>query len=348
MKKNKHVNIPIFIPHMGCPNMCVFCNQRSISGRNRFECEGVRREIITALSTIPKDYTVEIAYFGGSFTGIDRADMIHLLGIAQSFIDNPDANSARVCGIRMSTRPDYISPEIMKILHNYSVKTIELGLQSMDDEVLRLCRRGHTSKDAENACSLVKENGYELIGQMMIGLPGANIENEIMTAEKICDMHADGARIYPTVVFYDTELAEMTKRDEYKMLDTEEAVRRSCAALEIFDDRGVECIRIGLCASDNLSDEEKVMGGANHPAIGELVKGELYFNRLCELLNSVFNGADHSPDSICINIPKGHMSLAVGQHGRNRERIKQLYGIKSLKFQEKDVVTPCIEHGEIS
>lgn len=329
--------------------MCVFCNQRSISGKNRFECENVRRDIKEALSTIPKEYTVEIAYFGGSFTGIDRADMIHLLGIAQDFIDNPDKDSARICGIRMSTRPDYINPEIMDILHNYSVKTIELGLQSMDDEVLWLSRRGHTAADAEYACALIKENGYELVGQMMIGLPGSSIETEIMTARKICDMHADGARIYPTVVFYETELANMASRGEYKMLETEDAVKRSCAALEIFEDRGVDCIRIGLCASDNLSDDSKVMGGANHPAIGELVKGELYFNRLCRLIDRYLCvGDSHSIDVMSIDIPKGYTSLAIGQHGRNRERLKQIYGIKNLKFCEKDISMPCIDNGQIS
>ena len=155
-----HKNIPIFIPHMGCPNMCVFCNQRSISGQKSFDRESVREKIWDALKTIPHGAEVEIAYFGGSFTGIERELMIYLLDVAESFVSRKDDGYARVCGIRMSTRPDYINEEILDILSNYTVSAIELGLQSMDSEVLSSCRRGHTSHDAETACRKIKERGY--------------------------------------------------------------------------------------------------------------------------------------------------------------------------------------------
>ena len=206
----KHVNIPIFIPHLGCPNDCVFCNQRSISGRAYFDEGSVEGEIESALSTVSSDSEVEIAFFGGSFTGIDRSLMLRLLDTATRFV-----NQGRVSSIRLSTRPDYISSEVLDLLSNYPVRDIELGIQSMDDKVLAAAKRGHLAKDSERACALIKQYGFSLVGQMMTGLPKSTPESEIMTARRICDMGADGARIYPTMVFYKTELESMMIGGEY-------------------------------------------------------------------------------------------------------------------------------------
>ncbi len=332
----KHRNIPIFIPHLGCPNMCVFCNQRSISGRQRFERESVISEIEAALATLPVDCETEIAYFGGSFTGIDRELMIYLLDVARRYVTFPKEGRAKVSGIRFSTRPDYIDEEIMTILAEYPITTVELGLQSMDDGVLKLSNRGHSAADAEKACRLIKKAGYSLIGQMMIGLPGGNLENEIETAQKICDMGADGARIYPTVTFYDTELAKMAERGEYEMLSLDDAIFRSKEALKVFNSAGVECIRIGLCASDNLGDCEKVMGGANHPALGELVMGELYYDNMREFLKKASKGISLSSKNILMLVPIGELSKAIGQGGRNRERLLKEFGMKGLKIKETE------------
>ena len=336
MKKTglKHRNIPIFIPHLGCPNACVFCNQRSISGRESFARESVIGEIEAALDTIPKDCEVEIAYFGGSFTGIERGLMIYLLEIAKKYVFREEDGRAKVVGIRMSTRPDYITPEIMRILSNYPIKTVELGLQSMDDEVLRLTNRGHSSKDAENACRLIKNAGYSLVGQMMIGLPGSDLEKELMTAQKICEMGAYGARIYPTVTFFDTELADMADRREYRMLDIEDAVYRSKEVLKIFNSHKVECIRIGLCASDNLGDLEKVKGGANHPALGDLVKGELCYDVMREIFAGIAKKSGTVGKSFIVSVSVGELSIAIGQKGKNRERLIREFGIKKLEFCE--------------
>lgn len=330
----KHRNIPIFIPHLGCPNMCVFCNQRSISGRQSFEKESVVSEIEAALATLPIDCETEIAYFGGSFTGIDRELMIYLLDVARKYVTFPREGRAKVSGIRFSTRPDYINEEIMAVLAEYPITTVELGLQSMDDGVLKLSNRGHSAADAEKACRLIKKAGYSLIGQMMIGLPGGNLENEVETAQKICDMGADGARIYPTVTFYGTELAEMAKRGEYEMLTLEDAIVRSKEVLKIFRKESVECIRIGLCASDNLGDESKVMGGANHPALGELVMGELYYDEMREFLQKASKRCVLKDKSIQILVPTGQLSKAIGQNGKNRERLLAEFGMKSIKIVE--------------
>ena len=193
-----HRNIPIFVPHLGCPNMCVFCNQKKISGHEKADFSSVKDEIEKALETVPADCEVQIAFFGGSFTGIDREDMIYLLETAKEFIDR-----GRVDSIRLSTRPDYIDEEILDILLKYKVKTIELGIQSMDDGVLLKSGRGHTAKDTERACALINSYGFELVGQMMTALPGSAPEKEIYTAKRICEMGAKGARIYPTVVVGD-------------------------------------------------------------------------------------------------------------------------------------------------
>ncbi len=317
--------------------MCVFCNQRSISGRQSFCRESVKREIDEALSTIPQSCEVEIAYFGGSFTGIDRELMIYLLEVAEGYITEPRKGCARVTGIRMSTRPDYINCEIMEILSHYHVKTVELGLQSMRDSVLELSKRGHSALDAENACKMIKSAGYALVGQMMIGLPSSTLEDELYTARKICELGADGARIYPTVVFYGTELAEMTRRGEYRMLQVDEAIKRSKEVLKIFEKNSVECIRIGLCASDNLGDDGLVMGGANHPSLGELVLGEVYFDRMCECAESILRNVKEEKGVLTFTVPRGELSKAVGQRARNRHRLEEKYKPYKIAIKEANV-----------
>ena len=168
----KHANIPIFIPHLGCPNQCVFCNQRSISGVHSFDSASVIPTIELALATLGRDTEAEIAFFGGSFTGIDRSLMTELLDIAYSYV-----TSGRVKSIRCSTRPDYIDEDVLEILKRHAVRVIELGLQSTSDDVLCLTKRGHTRSDCERACRMIKEQGFQLVGQMMIGLPGATPES---------------------------------------------------------------------------------------------------------------------------------------------------------------------------
>ena len=331
----KHANIPIFIPHLGCPNDCVFCNQRSISGHMSFDESKVRDEIEEALFSIEKIGEIEhieIAFFGGSFTGIDRSLMIRLLETAYEYI-----KAGRADSIRVSTRPDYINEETLDILEKFGVVTIELGLQSMCDDVLLKSKRGHDSLCAEKACKMIKERGFCLIGQMMIGLPQSDVKKELETAEKICTLGADGARIYPTVIFYNTELCEMAKRGEYTPLSNEEAVMRSKEVIKLLDKNGVPCIRVGLCASENLSSEEEVYGGANHSAIGELSMGEVFYDKMCSLLDEI---CDEGEKNIVFFVPKGATSKAIGQKKRNVNRIKDKYfvkkHIKSVKILEKN------------
>ena len=307
----RHCNIPIFIPHLGCPNQCVFCNQRSISGCHGFCEENVKKQIEEALSTLTGEDEVEIAFFGGSFTGIERNLMLRLLETAEAFV-----RGGQVESIRLSTRPDYIDGEILELLSRYTVREIELGLQSMDDEVLLASRRGHTARDARRACHAVKAAGFGLVGQMMIGLPRSTRESEIMTARAIIEAGADAVRIYPTVVFYDTPLCDMTKSGAYVPLTIEEAVVRSADVLEIFESAKIPCRRLGLCSTEELTSPQTVCAGPNHPALGEMVLGELFYRRIYAFLKErgLFG------TEVLIEVPMREVSRAVGYKRANIDR----------------------------
>lgn len=335
MKKEvRHINIPVFIPHLGCPNNCVFCNQRRISGTLEFHEEDVRGLIESSLATIPDDSDVEIAFFGGSFTGIDRDLMVRLLEMADEYIE-----SGRVRSLRCSTRPDYIDDEILSILAAHHMTTVELGIQSTADSVLAACRRGHTSEDSRRACAMVKAAGMQLVGQMMVGLPGADEVSEVQTARDIVAFGADAARVYPTVVFRDTELADMACGGVYTPLDYDGAAARCASVLDVFDRAGVRVIRVGLCASEGLVSPQSVAGGANHPAMGELAMGELFFRRISEAADialSQLPATDRNRDCendnnldngrcMTVYVRCGAKSAAIGQKRRNIDRLLEKY-----------------------
>ena len=322
----KHINIPIFIPHLGCPNQCVFCNQRSISGVEEFKADSVVSIIDDALLTIGDDVDVEIAFFGGSFTGIDRELMVQLLSIAKGYIDRGAIRS-----VRCSTRPDYIDDEVLTILKSYGVSSIELGLQSRSQRVLDICKRGHTSQDEEYACKKITEYGFCLGGQMMIGLPGATVEDEIETARFIVDSGASEARIYPTVVFKNTELCDMCADGRYSSLSIEESVCRAAEVFEILYNGGVKILRIGLCDSENLHSESSYFAGPNHPALGELVENRVYLNRIRAELSKI---KETNKCDVTIHVPRGHVSKVIGQKQINKKTLINEFGLSSLKVSE--------------
>ncbi len=330
----RHINIPIFIPHLGCPNMCVFCNQRTISGVKEFCAESVKDIIEQALATVKEDDDVEIAFFGGSFTGIDRQLMVKLLSIANQYI-----KLGRVDSLRCSTRPDYIDEEILDILSYYGVKTIELGLQSISENVLSATKRGHGFKEEEKACRMIVERGFCLIGQMMIGLPGASIYDELKTADFIISSGASGARIYPTVVFKDTELEKMAMESNYLPLTVEETIERSAKVFARFTEAGVQVIRIGLCSSENLASDKTYYAGPNHPAIGELTINRYYLDRIiCEAEKLSLS----QNTLLTVLVARGCVSKAIGQKKKNKLLLKETLGIKDVKIKESDFIP---EHG---
>lgn len=321
-----HRNIPIFVPHLGCPHRCVFCDQNTIAGCADFRESEVAEKIETALSTIPSGVETEIAFFGGSFTGIEEGLMLRLLSTAQHYVD-----TGRVTSIRLSTRPDLISDRILQILSRFAVRHIELGLQSMDDQVLLASGRGHTAEQSRVACRKVVSAGFLLTGQMMVGLPASTTESELRTAEEICALGATSARIYPTVVFRDTELHRMMLRGDYRPLPLDEAVARSAGVLRILESHGVSCIRIGLCASEELTSPEEAVAGANHPALGELVRAECEYRNLIEAIPAALCGRE-----VVLTVPRGRVSAVVGQRRSNLLRLERERGIRVLRVIPTD------------
>ncbi len=327
----KHANIPVFIPHEGCPNGCVFCNQKKITGQCGGSKRDIKPEIERALSTIDtKSTDVEIAFFGGSFTGIDRTLMIRLLESAFRFIKD-----GRVKSIRLSTRPDYIDGEILDILSAYGVRHIELGVQSASDRVLLASKRGHTALQARQALAMIADHGFVAGGQMMIGLPGSTLSDELDTAKMICDCKAKEARIYPTVVFCDTQLCEMAKTGRYSPLTTEEAVVRSARCYKIFLENSVKILRVGLQSSENLSDSSQVFAGANHPALGELCEGRVYLDLIKEAVG------ERIPDfakTLVIEAPFGEISKIAGHKKENKTALLNFFSEKGSAVRNIKIV----------
>lgn len=320
----RHINIPIFIPHLGCPNQCIFCNQRYISGTQEFRETDVDKQIKDVLSTVSVNDKCEIAFFGGSFTGIDRELMVRLLDKAQKYVDDGLVES-----IRMSTRPDYITEEIISILKNYTISVVELGIQTMSDDILKLLKRGHTVTDTIKAAELLNSADIKFVGQMMIGLPGASLQDEEYCAEQICKLGAVASRIYPTLIFKNTELENMTNEGKYKPIGLDEAIERSARVLDIFEKNNVKCIRIGLCDSDNLHSSDTYLAGPNSPSIGEMVKSRLFYNVVCEqLYKQGLKGKE-----LYIYCPLGKRSQVIGHR---RINIKNL--INNFSFERIIVI----------
>lgn len=324
----RHINIPIFIPQLGCPNQCVFCNQRYISGHENFDKNSIDSQIENVLSSVCNDDECEIAFFGGSFTGIDKELMIYLLDKAQKYVDDGRVNS-----IRMSTRPDYINAEIIAILKRYTISAVELGIQSFSDHVLSKCKRGHASSDTLNAIRLLNDAKINFVGQMMIGLPESTLNDEIYCANKICELGAKGARIYPTIVFTHTELEEMEKNGEYLPLSLDDAIERSAQVLGIFVKNKVDCLRIGLCDSENLHSKNTFVSGPNSPAIGELTKSKLYLNKIFKILEELsLNTVENYV--LIIYCPLNLKSQIIGHKRNNIAKILKAYPFKQIIIKE--------------
>lgn len=273
-------NLPIFIPHLGCPHDCAFCNQRKITGAGSDITPLQVEEMIESyLKTTEENSKVEVAFFGGSFTGIDITLQEEFLRTANKFRD-------RIDGIRLSTRPDYISKEILDLLKKYNVTEIELGAQSSDDEVLFKNRRGHIFSDTVNSARMIKERGFSLGLQMMIGMFGSNEEKDIKTARDIIDLKPDSTRIYPTLVLKGTALAQM----DYEPYSLEKAAEVASKIIEMFSENGIKILRIGLHESRDLQDGS-VLKGPYHPAFGEIAQGYIWRRKIEELIkNGEFDG----------------------------------------------------------
>ncbi len=325
--------IPVFVPHLGCPHRCVFCNQRRISGEQRPAAPGdVTCAIEEGLARLGPGTPVTLAFYGGSFTAIPAGEREALLSAVRPYL-----NSGAVADIRVSTRPDAIDENILASLKKNGVRTVELGVQSMDGEVLRLSERGHTAKQAEDAAKMVKDAGFELILQMMTGLPGDTREKSVATAEKFVSLRPDGARVYPAVVVRDTPLYDMWKAGVYREHTVADAVELCAEIAEIFDAANIPVVRLGLNPTDELSGGGTV-AGAYHPALGELVLSRRYLARERALLSASDRGAD-----VLFAVSPGRVSAATGQKRANVRALKSEYGVRSVKFLERPMPDVTVE-----
>ena len=317
--------IPVFVPHLGCPNDCVFCNQRRISGAQQPATAQTVKEAIEQAAALPRNGAKrQLAFYGGSFTAIPAAEQTALLSAAKDALDRGEIDA-----IRLSTRPDAIDEAVLKRLKDYGAETIELGAQSMNDEVLLLSGRGHTAEDVEKASRMIKAAGFRLILQMMTGLPGDSDERSLETARRIAALKPDGVRIYPTVIVRDTALYDLWRAGRYEEHTVEDAVRCCAKLLPVFEEAGIPVIRLGLNPTDELSGGDAV-GGAYHPALGELVKSRIMREKARALLQGTPPGS-----AVVLAVAPGKISQMVGQHRENIHRLCTEFVLHSLKVTGK-------------
>ena len=279
----KHCIIPIFVPHLGCPNDCIFCNQKSISGQKKEMTKEKAKEIIdNYLKSIEKErenIQIEIAFFGGSFTAIKEEKQEELLKLAYEYVKSKDVDS-----IRISTRPDAINKEILKRLKKYGVKTIELGVQSANNYILNRINRGHTFEDVKKASKMIRWYGFKLGHQMMVGLPESTRLDEINTAKQLIKLRPKMVRIYPTLVIKNTKLEKEYEEGKYKPLSVVQTVEVCKDLVRMFTDKKIDVIRIGLQTTDEISEpgskNSEVVAGPFHPALRQLVESAMWYDAI--------------------------------------------------------------------
>lgn len=302
-------NVAIFVPHVGCPHKCAFCDQRTITGQVTIpHAEDVTAACKQALSEMIDPSESEIAFFGGSFTAIDRRYMLELLGAAKEFVGG---GKCKFKGIRLSTRPDCIDREVLDILKEYGVTAIELGAQSMDDRVLELNERGHDVKAVYDSARLIREYGFELGLQIMTGLYGSDRACEDKTRERVLEIRPDTVRIYPVCVLKGTRLAELYRKGEYRLMSFEDMLGICAEDALAFTRAGIKILRIGLHASESV--ERNMTAGYYHPALGELVRGRIVRDIIEKSLADC-GGAD----SVTVFCGKGMISAAAGHKRSNK------------------------------
>jgi len=316
----RHYNIPIFVPHKGCPHDCVFCNQHRITASDdEVTYNYVINTVNEYLKTFKEDKrAVEIAFFGGSFTAIPMEQQTELLRAAYAFIKSGVAD-----GIRLSTRPDAIDEDILDNLKKYGVTTIELGVQSMDEEVLRLTNRGYEPDAVRKSVRLIKDYGCFSLGlQMMTGLPGDTAHKSLYTCDEICKLKPDFVRIYPTLVVKDTALEVMLKKGEYKPQSLEDAIDICVILKQKFLENNIEVIRVSLQTTEEISPGASVIDGPFHSAFGELVDNAIFYNKMTECI------ANQNIAAATFAVNKREISKAVGNGKCNIIKMRNELGIE--------------------
>lgn len=327
----KQYIIPIFVPHLGCPNECTFCNQRKISGQLKNVTEKDVRDTIEYYLESFKDNDTykEVAFFGGSFTAIDSELQEKLLSVAYEYIKEKKIDS-----IRVSTRPDYINREILKRLKKYKVKTIELGVQSTNDYILQKCKRGHTFADVKKASRLIRWKGFTLGHQMMVGLPESTKLDELNTAKDLAKLKPKIVRIYPVLVIKGTELEKEYKEGKYEPLTVEQAVERCKELCYFFGKKKINVIRIGLQSTDTICNPSnqgsEVVAGPYHETFRQLVESAMYYDMIVEKIKK-FNT---KVKEVEIRVNPQTVNNVVGYKRQNIEKLKEFYDLDVIVKQD--------------
>lgn len=326
----KHIAIPIFIPHKGCPFDCIYCNQKIISGQIEEMTVPKMRSIIEEhLATIDRSSPdVQIAFYGGSFTGIPDDEQVAFLECANEYI-----SSGKVHSVRLSTRPDYIDDEILSRLKKYNTKVIELGAQSMDDTVLKNSCRGHSKEAVYKASNLIKKYGFELGLQTMIGLPGDSEEKAINTAKEIAEINPEVVRIYPALVIKGTFMEKLYLEGKYQPLNLDSAVELCAKLMDIYEAKDINVIRVGLQPTESINNDMDVVAGPFHPAFRQLVESKRILTILIKKLDEYEN---LQGKSITIITNNSNISNVVGQKACNLKFIKKSYGVSEIKVRDTD------------
>ena len=325
----KHYNIPIFLPELACPFRCVYCNQFSITGKQKLpDIQTVKDTIDKYLTTFKEDDRfVEVAFFGGNFTGLPEKMQDDLMRIVQPYLEK-----GLVDGIRCSTRPDYIDEKRVKILKTMGMRNIELGAQTTNDMVLRKCGRGHSFEDIKNASQIIVNEGVTLGLQMMLGLPFDSFENDMQTARDIVRLGAKETRIYPCIVVKDTELEQLYKNGEYSPLSLDDAVEQSATLYEFFTENDVKVLRIGLHTSEDLNGDAFV-AGPYHKNFAEMVLSRVWGRK--------FDKINEKSNEIIIEVPENELNHAIGYKGENKLKLLE-------RYKHVVISTGAKRNGEIS
>ncbi len=331
---SKHYIIPIFVPHLGCPNDCVFCNQKSISGQQKMITkEDIEKTINFYLENIrDKDAQKEVAFFGGSFTGIEVEKQEEFLQTAYKYIKAGKINS-----IRISTRPDYIDKTILKRLKKYKVETIELGVQSANDYILKQSHRGHTFEDVKRASKLIRWYGFKLGHQMMVGLPESTRIDEVNTARELIKLKPKMVRIYPVLVIKNTKLEKDYLDEKYTPLSVVQAVEICKELVPMFVKKGIEVIRIGLQNTDEITDpnneKSEVVAGPYHPAFRQLVESGLWYDSIVNKIKQL----NVKVKKVQVTVNPQDANNVIGHKKENIEKLKEMYDLDLIVKQDKKI-----------
>ena len=327
----KQYIIPIFVPHLGCPNDCIFCNQKSISGQKSNMTKEKAKEIIeNYLKSIDKENAqIEIAFFGGSFTAIEEERQEELLQVASEFV-----KSGQVSSIRVSTRPDAIDKNILKRLKKYKVKTIELGVQSSNNYILKRINRGHTFEDVKRAAKLIRWNGFRLGVQMMVGLPESTTIDEINTAKELIKLKPKMVRIYPVLVIKNTPLEKELEKGTYKPLTLVQAVEVCKEIVRLFHDKNIDIIRIGLQPTDEISEpgseKSEVVAGPYHPAFRQLVESAMWYDAIVGKIKRL----NVKVKEVEVTVNPVDANNVIGHKKENVKNLKELYDLNLVLKQD--------------